>query len=133
MQLSIEVVAERVRQEIDARVLQGYEVDGLHERWEQARTDYHSLLDIHAQLKNLPLRTDWPYDEPSNFQAIRDARPAVVPLPDFYLSEHEIHQKIHGAWLGRVCGCILGKPLEMAFTQDDIKAYLNGAHAYPLD
>jgi hypothetical protein len=133
MQLSIEVVAERVRQEIDTRVLQGYEVDGLHERWEEARTDYGALMDIHSQLKNLPLRTDWPYNEPSTLQGIRDVRPASVPLPAFYLSEQEIRQKIHGAWLGRVCGCILGKPLEMAFTQDDIKAYLEGAHAYPLD
>lgn len=132
MQLSLDVVAERIRQEIKVRDLQGYVVDGLLERWEQIHRDRQALLTLHQQLKSLPLRPGWPYHEPSDLEGIRQARPDPVTLPDFYLAEEEIRNKIHGAWLGRVSACILGKPLEMGFSQDEIRDYLEGANAYPL-
>lgn len=132
MQLSTEVVAERVRQEIDVRRLQGYEVEGYSDRWEHVKHNREELLRLHQELKTRPLKTDWPYHEPSDLEGIRAARPQMPSLPDFYLAEAEILNKIHGAWLGRIAGCILGKPLEMGLSQDDIRAYLVGANAYPL-
>jgi len=133
MQLSREVVAERVRAEIELRVLQGYAVDGSRERWERARGDRAALLELGRRLGELPLRDDWPYHEPSDLEDIRDARPEPVALPPLYLAEQEIQAKIHGAWLGRAVGCVLGKPLEAHLSQDAIRAYLEGADAYPLD
>ncbi|HVO43438.1 MAG TPA: ADP-ribosylglycohydrolase family protein [Aggregatilineales bacterium] len=132
MNLSLEVAAERIRQSIEVHALQGDIVDGLREDWERSRTDYPALMAIHDRLKTLPKRPGWAYEEPSTLDAIRCARPDPVPLPDFYLSEAEIRQKILGAWLGRVSGCILGKPLEMGFSADDIRTYLEGADGYPL-
>lgn len=132
MQLSSDVVAERVRQEISVRALQGFAVDGYMDRWEGAKHSREALLALHDQLKALPMRPGWLYREPSDLAGIREARPAPVPLPGWYLAEDEIRNKIHGAWLGRTAGCILGKPLEMGFSQDDIRAYLEGANAYPL-
>jgi len=132
MQLSREVVAERVRRDIDARAMQGYVVDGSREQWERARNDVAALLALGRRLSELPLRADWPYDEPSDLAGIQAARPAPVIRPPFYLSEEEVRAKIHGAWLGRAAGCVLGKPLEVHFSQDEIRAYLEGADAYPL-
>jgi len=131
--LNLNVVAERVRQEIKERVLQGYDVDGSLQRWEAARGDRQALLELSLQLTELPLQPGWPYHEPSDLEGIRQSRGAAISLPPFYLLEEEVRHKIHGAWLGRVAGCILGKPFEVHATQDEIKAYLAGANALPLD
>jgi ADP-ribosylglycohydrolase len=132
MQLNLEVVAERVCQEIEARELAGYVIDGCRAKWEQAKHDQGKLLALHQELRQLPLRADWNYQEPSDLAGIRAARPAPVAIPALYLSEGELLNKIHGAWLGRAAGCILGKPFEMHLQQDDIRAYLEGANAFPL-
>jgi len=132
MQLSLSVVAERVRQEIEVRELAGYVVDGLIERWAEVQRDRDGLLALHGEMKTLPLHPDWPYREPSDLEGIRAARPVLTPLPGFYLAEDEVRDRIHGAWLGRVVACILGKPLEMHLSMDQIRDYLEGADAYPL-
>jgi ADP-ribosylglycohydrolase len=132
MELPLEVIAERVRQEICIRDLQGFLIDGMQEQWAAARADRSALLALHQQLKQVPVRPGWPYVEPSDLETIRQARPSPMPLPRFYLAEAEIKHKIHGAWLGRAAGCILGKPFEMGFLQDEIRDYLQGADAYPL-
>ncbi len=132
MALKVEIVAERIRQEIGQRELQGFQLDGMYEAWEQAGSDYSALIGLHERLKSLPMRVDWHYCEPSDLEGIRQERSASTP-PPFFLAESEIHQKIYGAWLGRIAGCILGKPLEMDMNQQQIRSYLEGANAYPLD
>jgi ADP-ribosylglycohydrolase len=132
VRLSVDVVAERVRQEIDARVLQGYAVDGMREEWERVARDTDGLLALSRRLQNLPLREGWPYHEPSDLESIRESRPEPEGPPPLYLAEEELCDKIHGAWLGRIAGCVLGKPLEDDYSQDDIRRYLEGADAYPL-
>jgi ADP-ribosylglycohydrolase len=132
MALKVEIVAERIRQEIEARALQGFELNGVRDEWQQHQGDYGALLDLHGRLKSLQLRSDWRYREPSDLDSIRKERPKAVPAPHFYLEEAEILQKIHGAWLGRIAGCILGKPFEMSLSREQIRAYLQDANAYPL-
>ena len=132
IRLNLETIAARVRQEIAVRDLQGYDVDGLLDEWEKAKGEREPLLVLHDRLKSLPLRPGWPYDEPSDLDPIQQARPEAVVLPDFYLAEEELCNKIHGAWLGRAVGCVLGKPLEMGLSRSDIRDYLQGADAYPL-
>lgn len=59
-----------------------------------------------------PVKEGYPYLEPSDLEGIREARPknrkdfAPVPAGD------ALKEKIYGAWLGRICGCLLGKPVE---------------------
>ncbi len=132
MQLRLGVVAERIRQEIDARTLQGYATHGMLEQWELAQTDRAALMALHERLAALPLRNEWSYYEPSDLEGIWQARIGPVDLPRFYLAQEEVRDKIHGAWLGRAVGCVLGKPLEVHVSQDEIRAYLEGANAYPL-
>jgi hypothetical protein len=133
MLLNLNVVTNRLRDELEVRRLQGYALDGLGETFERAQGDFTALLALHDQLKLLPLRSDWRYQESSDLPGIRAARPPAVPLPEFYLAEDEIRQNIYGAWLGRVAGCILGKPFEVGFTMEQIQSYLEGANALPLD
>lgn len=80
---------------------------------------------------NLPVRDDWPYEEPSDLDGIRGQRPAgprrlAVPTPDI------LGDRLLGAWLGRCAGCMLGKPVE-GHTRANIEALLRAAHAWELD
>ncbi|MBQ8509734.1 MAG: ADP-ribosylglycohydrolase family protein [Clostridia bacterium] len=60
---------------------------------------------------NAPTQADYPHNEPSDLETIRLLRPDVRPgegKPD----ADRLKDKIHGAWMGRICGCLLGKPVE---------------------
>lgn len=85
-----------------------------------------ALLDAAAEL---PTRSDFPYDEPDDLAAIRAARPPAVELPT--LDDARLADRVHGAWLGRVCGCLLGKPVE-GWRRDRMWTYLKDAGRWPL-
>ena len=106
MQLDLAIVAERIRQEIQVRDVQGYAIEGMLDRWDAARQTRDALMALHQELKTLSLRPGWPYHEPSDLESIRRARPAPIELPRFYLAESEIHSKIRGAWLGAPSGAV---------------------------
>ena len=58
---------------------------------------------------NAPQRSDYAYNEPSELPAILALRPekkiqlGTVPA--------NLEDRIRGAWVGRICGCLLGKPV----------------------
>lgn len=56
-------------------------------------------------------RPDYKYNEPSTLEEIKKLRKAHKIL-DKKIDKDILEKKIHGAWLGRVCGCLLGKPVE---------------------
>ena len=54
-------------------------------------------------------REEYPYVEPSELEEIWELRKSYA----FDRKEPEdLKEKIHGAWLGRICGCLLGKTVE---------------------
>ena len=60
----------------------------------------------------LPKRENFEYIEPSDLGSIREQRahgPRVLPVIDSAALKQD---HIHGAWIGRVAGCLLGKPCE---------------------
>jgi len=88
-----------------------------------------ALLDRTAALS---VRADFPYDEPSDLEGIRAARPATRPtLPPLRLSSTELRDKAYGAWLGRVSGCLLGKPVE-GWRRPRMWGYLKETGRFPL-
>lgn len=66
------------------------------------------LFDI---VLNAPMRTDYGYIEPSTLDEIRQLRKAY-PVAGSVPDGDALVSKIHGAWIGRVIGCLLGKPVE---------------------
>ncbi|MBE6632732.1 MAG: helix-turn-helix domain-containing protein [Ruminococcaceae bacterium] len=71
----------------------------------------------------------YPYVEPSDLNRIQMLRRgAEAPLP---FDASQIRDKIYGAWLGRICGCLLGKSVEGIRT-DDIVPFLKDTDNYPL-
>ncbi len=63
-------------------------------------------------LANLGPAADFPYDEPSDLEGIRERRPDGPRHIAVPLSDEELDDKTLGAWLGRAAGCMLGKPVE---------------------
>lgn len=131
-----------IEQEIDQRIHEGCPLD--REAYlERLRAidgaNRRALEALYDELMALEPTPDFPFTEPSDLEGIRAARPrshtfrAEVPA-------QEVFERIHGGWLGRCCGCSLGKPLEKNPYFNDpehqqrkrIQQWLEGAAAWPL-
>lgn len=74
--------------------------------------DREKLADvIFDYVLNAPVCENYKYNEPSELEDIKALRRCHV-FSRKAPGEAELENKIHGAWLGRVCGCLLGKPVE---------------------
>ena len=68
--------------------------------------------EMYQTLKNAPMVKDYPYTEPSDLESIKKSRPVSSKEYKTEFDRDILADKIYGAWLGRVCGCLLGKPVE---------------------
>ena len=66
------------------------------------------LFDV---VRKAPMRADYPYQEPSDLEGIRALRKPYA-YEKKKLDRETLRGKISGAWYGRICGCLLGKPAE---------------------
>ncbi len=64
------------------------------------------------EVQDLPMAEGYAYIEPSDLSAIRDVS-KNSSVPEFNESQSELKRKLHGGLLGRICGCMLGKPFEL--------------------
>lgn len=63
------------------------------------------------KMQQAPTRPGYPYREPSDYESIAALSAGIPPQP---VPDTEIlRDKIKGAWIGRIAGCLLGKPFEM--------------------
>ncbi len=97
------------------------------------------LAGLWTRLQAAPMREDFPYVEPSDLESIRAGRDGAGEKLPLALSDDELSGRMLGAWLGRCCGCALGKPLEAFMgphqgltSRQRIRTYLQAAGAYPL-
>ena len=97
--------------------------------------------DLWERLQSAPTRRDFPYREPSTLEEIRAERPPGERQRELTYGTEMLEDRMLGAWLGRCCGCALGKPVELFMgpheglsSKDRIKAYLRGVSTaeYPL-
>jgi ADP-ribosylglycohydrolase len=95
-------------------------------------SDNAALLKLVDQMDDLPRLGDWSYEEPS---ALDDIVATLSALPSAQtVTTPALTDKIHAAWLGRIAGCNVGKPIERGdhWTVQRIRDYLVLADAYPL-
>ncbi|MGZ0153460.1 ADP-ribosylglycohydrolase family protein [Kribbella sp. WER1] len=125
----VDLLCDEVRQRRET----GYDVDALVQ--EANRTDpgdRDAVLDLVDRMSLAERLPGWTYVEPDALADIEDtldARPAAAAVP-----EAELADRIRAAWLGRIAGCNIGKPVESGdyWTTDRIRDYLKLADAYPL-
>ncbi|MEH1168674.1 ADP-ribosylglycohydrolase family protein [Micromonospora sp. CPCC 205539] len=65
-------------------------------------------------------------DEPDDLVALRAEWPATWSLPT-----EVTYDRLHGAWLGRAAGCLLGKPVEK-IPREGIREILTATDRWPL-
>jgi len=88
----------------------------------------YDLLD---KTSHLPIKKDYPYKEPSDLEGIRAERIPAPKIPRLKITDKDLEDKIYGAWLGRVCGCLLGKPVE-GWLHSRMSGYLKDTNRLPL-
>lgn len=117
------------------RVAQGADLDeaGLQARIAAAAGSYDALAELAAELRDPPLRADWPWDEPVAWEAIvaacdRLAPDAPWPAPDFAAAAAAVRT----GFLASVCGCLLGKPLEVDPTAAELRRAGEAVGEWPL-
>ncbi len=78
---------------------------------------------------NAKTKEDYKYIEPSTLQEIKNLRKDIPALPDF--DKNSLRSKILGAWMGRICGCLLGATIEGMKT-DELVPFLKESNNYPM-
>lgn len=78
---------------------------------------------------NTKQRSNFSFTEPNDLNEIKALR-RPYPLPNVY-NKTELPQKIKGAWVGRICGCFLGKKAEGVKTQTFID-FLKETNNFPM-
>lgn len=77
-------------------------------------------------VRDAPQRDDFPFDEPDGIEDIirlSERLPAPKAAPDL--------NRIRGAWYGRICGCLLGKPVE-GIHRDELTLFLERTGNLPM-
>ncbi|MEX0652651.1 MAG: ADP-ribosylglycohydrolase family protein [Phycisphaeraceae bacterium] len=110
-------------------------MDGLQEELARIATtgSYDAIVAFAYRLRDLPLRDDWQYIEPSDLEGILeqcDPGRAVEPLAEVH--PHHIAPRIETAFLSSICGCILGKPIEGWLDLHQIRAAATELGEWPL-
>jgi ADP-ribosylglycohydrolase len=118
-----------VKEEIRQRSQEGCDVAGFAGRWESGQTK-GQLMDVYRDLCRLRTRADFPYVEPSHLEGIHVARLGRYMRWDIN-ADDALLDRVHGAWLGRIAGCMLGKPVE-GWSSEAIREYLVAVGEYPL-
>lgn len=72
---------------------------------------------LYDLIRNAPMRPDYPYSEPSDPQGILAERDPSLQRPRAPMPE-DYRDHVAGAWYGRIIGCLLGKPVEGARTEE---------------
>lgn len=85
---------------------------------------------IYEMIINADMQPGYKYNEPSDLKeikALRKPHEFEKSIPD----EETLRKKILGAWTGRACGCLLGKPLE-GIRSDELIPFLKETGNYPM-
>lgn len=85
---------------------------------------------IYELVINAKMQPDYKYDEPNRLKEIKNLRKSYQfskEMPD----EKNLRNKILGAWTGRACGCLLGKPVE-GIRSDELIPLLKETGNYPM-
>lgn len=88
-------------------------------------------VDLLDELDALPVPTALEQDEPEDLAQIESSRSMDLPVRAPAALD-DVRDRVHGAWLGRAAGCLLGKPVEK-LPREGIRAILESTGRWPLD
>ncbi len=131
---SYRLLREQLREVIADKRAQGHMVDGLDAELDALPESYDALAAFGRRLVDLPLLPEWPYVEPDGLHEIWAECDPDRPLDAVgTVDTEDSARRVEAAFLGSVCGCVLGKPLEIRPTLAEIRAGLESIGEWPLD
>ncbi len=83
---------------------------------------------IFNMLYEAPTVDGYAYSEPSDYETIKAMTEKREPVA---YNKESYRNKLKGAWIGRICGCFLGKPIEGIRTKD-LGMLLSESCNYPM-
>ena len=106
-----------IRAELKQRQEEGCNTEAIQGRIEAVLekgrdADPAEISALYDRIGQLEVDQGFPYEEPSDLEAIRALRPDGPRSMDLCLTGESLLDHIYGAWLGRAAGCALGKPVE---------------------
>ena len=130
---SLGLLRQQLVQVIANKEAQGHETAGLSDELERLPDSYDALAEFAQRLSDLPMQADWPFVEPNELADIWaecDPDRPLGPIAEIDLEDSA--RRVDAAFLGSVCGCILGKPLEFNPTLDIIRSALASIGEWPM-
>jgi ADP-ribosylglycohydrolase len=109
----------------------GYEVSAVEDAIAALPESFDAALELVRRLSEARLREGWPYVEPDELDAIK----AEADWPTgsvATVSPADAAPRVEAAFLGSVCGCILGKPVEFDPTLADLEQMLGAVGEWPI-
>ena len=132
--ISLVELQARLRSVLDDKDEQGHDVAALRQRLTDPPATVDEALAIARAAARAPLRDGWSYDEPSDLPGIRAAADASRPVDALAsVAPEEAEARVRAGFLGSVCGCILGKPVEINPTLDELRTALMAIDEWPLN
>lgn len=112
---------------------QGHIVVGLRETLAGLPDSYDALATFARALSDLPKELDWPFDEPNDRAGIGAACDPARPIARIGpVDLDESARRVEAGFLGSVCGCMLGKPLEVRPTLAELRDAFSRVGAWPI-
>ena len=129
----VAILKRQLEEMIACQAQQGHAVETLVQELAQLEDSYDAFAAFAERIATAPLREDWPYVEPSDLEAIwAECDPARPIAPMGTIDLDDAARRAEAAFLGAVCGCILGKPLEVNPTLDEIRSAAQAVGEWPL-
>jgi ADP-ribosylglycohydrolase len=132
--LSETVLVELYQSADEGRDVKGFadEARLIFDMFSQGRLMEDEAKKLIDRIRGAPLVTDYPYEEPSDLDSIRKARPEKKEnQPSLNGDPATYYDKVYGAWLGRCAGCLLGQPVE-GWRRKRITGLLKDTGNYPV-
>lgn len=111
----------------------GHVADGLHEELNALPDSYDALDAFAHKLARLPVRADWSYVEPDDLDGIWNECDPARPTGPIAPPPADAAARAKTAFLSSVCGCILGKPLEIHSTLEEIRPAMEAINEWPMN
>jgi ADP-ribosylglycohydrolase len=128
-----DVLRNALRQIIIDKQQQGHVTTGLRERVDRLPDSYDAMAEMAQQLARLPLRPDWRFVEPNALDEIRrECEPDRPTSPIVAVDIGKTAPRVETAFISAVCGCILGKPLEVKPTLEQIRSAASAVGEWPI-
>ncbi|MEM9881910.1 MAG: ADP-ribosylglycohydrolase family protein [Planctomycetota bacterium] len=114
----------------------GRDTAGVEDRLAGLPASYDALLGFAESLADLPMRAGWPYAEPLAWADVAASLPPPPETSDGWprpVDPQHAADRIRQGWLASVCGCQLGKPLEVQATSAELREAFGRVGQWPID